>query len=803
MRCGKLVSNAASAAYCDRRSRRTVRHQLPGVWLLLVVASGCVHTREDGAPPPAPPDRPSVARAVDRGPAGSATAREASTPTGPQIAPAPPVTVRYDLAAYVHTAEISRGGLVIDLGTPSATRHTLGGWRTGWGRDRRDGEITWATPGGDRPRLYFGADAPAAGRLRVTGRGGTLRATLNDEPLDAVDLSGGTWRAAEVAFPVRALRAGENTLFLRGSDVRVDKVEIRTDPDSPGAPVAAELLTRAVLGPASGGAEVPALRLPAGTTLSFTLEVPADASLRMAVGATAAGAGATVRVRVARDGAAAEDLLEVPVTAGAPVERRADLARYRGEVVRLDLAAEGPSATEALVVAPRVVVPTAEAESAPERRAPAKNLIIVLVDTLRADKLRPYNPRSRVVAESFERLAREGALFENAATQENWTKPSVATLLTGLYPSSHNTKTDSAVLPAEAETIAEMLRDAGFATAGFIANGYVSERFGFGQGWGHYRNYVREERANKAEFIARDVLEWLDRRDANQRFFLYVHAIDPHVPYSPPVDFIRRYDAGEYSGPVRAARTALLLEDIKTGRFDPSPRDRARLEALYDGEVTYNDERIAAIFDSLEERHLLDDTLVVFTSDHGEEFFDHGSVGHGHSLFRELLHVPLVIRLPGRIPAGLRIGEDVGLVDVVPTALELLGLPIPPVAQGRPLGALLSGRSFDAPRGALSEFLDTQRAVTSGRYKLILRGTAPALYDLASDPHEQHDVAGTHPIALRHMRSLLGALVAGADVPVRGAPRPRRVLARETTTIDPETEAQLRALGYIGTSRPR
>jgi hypothetical protein len=150
------------------------------------------------------------------------------------------VTVRYDLAAYVHTAEISRGGLVIDLGTPSATRHTLGGWRSGWGRDRRDGEITWATPGGDRPRLYFGADGPAAGRLRVTGRGGTLRATLNDEPLDAVDLSGGTWRSAEVEVPERAPRRREHPVPARGSDVRADKAEIRTDPDAPAAPVAAE-----------------------------------------------------------------------------------------------------------------------------------------------------------------------------------------------------------------------------------------------------------------------------------------------------------------------------------------------------------------------------------------------------------------------------------------------------------------------------------------------------------------------------------------------------------------------------------
>lgn len=776
--------------------------------LLVAALGGCVHTRDDGAPPA--PRPPSPARAGERAAEGHARAEAAA----PEVADAEPegaaeaVEVRYDLVEYAHTAELSRGGLVIDVGSPSAVRHTLGGWRTGWGRDRREGDVTYAIPSTGRTRLYFGAEASVPGRVRVRGKGGALRMTLNDEPLDQLDLSGGTFREAEALFPARALHAGENSLFLHGGDVRVDRVEIRThagaEPagDSATVPVATDLVTRAQL----GATELPALRVPGGTTLSYTIEVPPGATLRMAIGATAAGAGATVRVVVARDGQASATVLEAPVTAGAPVERRVDLAHFAGDVVRIDLGVDGASTTAALLVAPRVVQPALRVTStaALARRAPAKNLLIVLVDTLRADKLRPYNEHSRVVTKSFERLAHEGVLFDNAAPQENWTKPSIATLLTGLYPSSHNTKGDSSVLPAAAETIGEVLQESGFQTAAFIANGYVSDRFGFNQGWGTYRNYVREEIGNKAEVVAQDVVNWLDHRDRSRRFFLYVHAIDPHVPYTPPMEYIRRYDPSDYSGPIRAARTAMLLEDIKTGRFDPTPRDRARLEALYDGEVSYNDERLVAIFDHLAQTGQLDDTLVIFTSDHGEEFFDHGSVGHGHSLYRELLHVPLVMRLPGRLPADARVTEDVGLVDVMPTALELLGVPVPPVAQGRSLVGLLDGHASDAPRGALSEFLDTQRAVISGRYKLLLKGTVPVLFDLASDPHEQHDVAASRPIVLRHMRGLLGALVAGADVPIGTAvDRPRRVLVRETTTIDPETEAQLRALGYVGTSRPQ
>ncbi|MBI2892922.1 MAG: sulfatase [Deltaproteobacteria bacterium] len=760
--------------------------------VVLALVAACVPAREDGARRPAARDRRPQRAASEPTPAAPGES-EAAPPVADEGRE--DVAVRFDLVAHVGAAEIRRGALSIDIGSPSAAKHTLGGWRTGWGRDREDGGVTYAIPL-ERGRVYFGLDAPAVGEVRVRGKGGTLRLTLNDEPLGSMDLSGADFREAVVPFPERAVRAGENLLAVRGDSVRVDRIEIGSVAAGASVPSATELVTTARL----GAAEVPTLKVPAGTTLSYSMEVPREASLRLALGATETGAGATVRVRVAHDGQAADEVLEAPVTTGAPVPRIVELGGLAGEVVRLDLAVEGPGTSEALLVAPRVVAPVARPATS---RRQAKNVVVVLVDTLRADKLRPYNPRSRVVADSFERLVREGTIFEEAAPQENWTKPSVATLLTGLYPSSHNTKGDSSVLPAQALMLSEMLRDADFETAAFIANGYVSDRFGFDQGWQSYRNYVRQEIANKAEFIARDVLGWLDRRNPDRRFFLYVHAIDPHVPYSPPLEYIRRYDSSSYSGRVRASQTALLLEDIKTGRFEPGPRDRERLEALYDGEVTYNDERMNAIYEGLASRGLLEDTLLVFTSDHGEEFFDHGSVGHGHSLYRELLHVPLVMRLPGSVPAGLRVSQDVGLVDVVPTVLDLAGVATPPAVQGRSLAPLLAGSPPDAPAGVLSEFLDTQRAVTSGRYKLVLKGLTPFLYDLVADPGETRNLAADRPIALRHMRALLGRLVAGADVPMGLARRPRQALPRQTTTIDPETEEQLRALGYVGTSRPR
>jgi len=468
-----------------------------------------------------------------------------------------------------------------------------------------------------------------------------------------------------------------------------------------------------------------------------------------------------------------------------------DLASLAGQVVRFDLVATGPvTLTSAGLYVP-----------APERvaqRPPApKNVLVYLIDTLRADRLRPYAPDTTVRTPGFDAYARQASLFVSGHAQENWTKPSVATLLSGLFPWQHGATTGDAVVPNSVHLLSEGLHDQGFFTGAFICNGYVSGMFGFRRGWSTWRNYIKEGRRTQARFVAADVLEWLDHRPAEQPFFLYVHTIDPHVPYLPPDDLLHTYDADPYDGPVNFNRDRELLEKVKVGRVTLNDRDRRHLEALYDAEITYHDVHMAAILDGLERRGVADDTLVIVTADHGEEFYDHGSVGHGHTLYEELLHVPLVMRWPGLEGGPRRIDTPAGLVDVLPTIYDVLGQPRPEGLPGQSLVPLLRGDLPHAPPVEVSGFLEGWRAALSGHHKLIQRAASNlALYDLEADPGEQHDLAADRPLTVRWLRGMLGLMLHGEDARARDAAAP------EHTRIDAETEAQLRALGYVGTSAP-
>ncbi|MBW2535539.1 MAG: sulfatase, partial [Deltaproteobacteria bacterium] len=428
-------------------------------------------------------------------------------------------------------------------------------------------------------------------------------------------------------------------------------------------------------------------------------------------------------------------------------------------------------------------------------------VVVVLIDTLRADRLASYNPETRVRTDHLDRLAKEAVLFERCTTPENWTKPAIASLLSGLYPETHRTKGDRDTLPASVVMASEHFRELGFATAGFVANGYVSGKFGFEEGWGTWTNYVREGKRNRAQFVVDDAVAWLGRRPAGKPFFLYVHTIDPHVPYIPPKDYWREYDPAPYNGPVSPTQTAKLLEQVKTGKVKLNERDKIRLEALYDGEITYHDDHLARLYEALDRAGLLDDTLLVVTSDHGEEFFEHGSVGHGHSLYEELLHVPLYVRLPGAAAGqGIRVPHEVSLTDVLPTACEVAGVECPDGVEGRSLVPLLEGAVTDRwPSVGFSDFLVGQRAARMGRYKLIYRGLNPYLYDLETDPRETEDLREKLPVAYaalrdalgRHQRRFVGVVAEGKPV--------RKQAAHEAgkAVIDPETKKQLEKLGYM------
>jgi arylsulfatase A-like enzyme len=746
------------------------------------------------------------------------TATDESNPPTTTPTPSGREVVRFDLARHAARGELHHGdALLIDFGEPGAAKYTLGGWRTRTGDDRRFGDVTTTLIPGVIGELIVPARSTGAHELVLRARAfGDGRVTLyvGEDAVAYPQLPrDGSFATVRATIPAGKLVVGENVVQLRvATRGRADGVEaglaldwMRLTPvgdvapseaasaqnapsaqneaqNAPSAQNEAQNEASAAQNEPSAPTEAApprvhvgdALVLPAGHSLGFPFEVPEGAFL---VGE----ADAAIEVRAIDEDGTTTNLGRHD---GA---LRIDLSRVAGKLVRLELHAPG----NVRLTRPRVV--TFEPERAERELRRAKNVLVYLVDTVRADKLRPWNPQTRVQTPGLDRWTRSAAVFERGYTQENWTKPSVATLLSGLLPWQHTATSGEAVLPRSVEMLSENLKDAGFHTGAFVCNGYVSDKFGFQQGWSTWRNYIREGRRTAASFVAADVLEWLDGRPTDKPFFLYVHTIDPHVPYIPPEEVLALYDSEPYHGPVDFTQDRELLEKIKIGRIRLDERDKRRLEALYDGEITYHDTHFAAMLDGLERRGLADDTVVAFVADHGEEFFDHDSVGHGHSLFEELLHVPFVMRVPG-IDEPVRVTEPAGLVDVMPTVLDALGREIPEGLAGRSLLPLLRGIPSDAPRPNVAGFMEGWRAITVGRYKLIQRTHRRwMLYDLVADPHEHHDLAAERPLAVRYLRGLLGLALRGAT-----AGRHRG----ETTEIDPETDAQLRALGYVGTQRP-
>lgn len=701
--------------------------------------------------------------------------------------------VHLDLLALAHLADVDHHGLYVDFGTPARTHYTMGRWHNGFLSDAAAGERDF-TRMGSEARLYLHSDDARVSTLRIRGRAigaSTIVVNANGERAGQIALGEGV-QDHDVRVP---LRAGENTILLRADATRTvggEEVAAEIDsmwalpetvPENIAAPRYAELVREHTV----GGEARRAIVVRGPTRVRFYAEIPEGG--RLVFGA---GGRGSMRVTVAPEGGEASEVFSGEA-GDRWRDRSIDLARFSGQVVRIEFASDADMGWSG----PAIAVPLPEqALSA----AQAPSVIVLLVDTLRANKLRPYNPRTRVQTPMMDEFAAQAAVFEHAQSPENWTKPSVASILTSLTPTTHNTKSESASLPPSALMLSEIFQDAGFATASFIANGYVSDRFGFNQGWDHYTNYIREERRTAADQVFREAIEWIEAH-REERFFAYVHTIDPHVPYDPPDDILRIYDPDPYTGPISPRRTGLQLEDVKLGRLTLAPRDVTRLMALYDGEITYHDRQLAIFVERLRALGLYDRVIFVVTSDHGEEFNEHGSFGHGHSVYQELLHVPLMVRWHGVIDP-LRIGPTVSTLDIAPTVLEATGVPIPEVFEGQSLLATARGHLRPGPAIAFSDKLDDRRVATAAGYKLVVRGNLTwSFFDLRSDPGEarQIDDPSRYPIALRYLRGAMGQFLGAADRGdwLHAGTGQSRVLPQAESQIDAEMCRQLRALGYL------
>jgi len=446
----------------------------------------------------------------------------------------------------------------------------------------------------------------------------------------------------------------------------------------------------------------------------------------------------------------------------------------------------------------------------PPRAAPpagAPNVVLIMVDTLRADHLSCYGSAA-VKTPHIDALAADGLRWTSAFSQASWTRPSVATILTGLYPSSHGAVHKADRLPDRVDTLAEVLGRAGYHTVGFADNANVSQAFNFQQGFDEYHylapdfffaasepaaqlalysglRLVRERFLahyvdvhhyyQPAEVVTAEVRRWLDRGARDEPFFLFAHYMDPHDPY-----FAHPFNGEGYA---------------RVAHPNPPPALAERLHHLYEGEVAYLDEHLGVLFDDLKRRGLYDRTLVVLTADHGEEFREHGGWWHGTTLYDEQIHVPLIVK-PAGAHALVRVRDELATsLDIAPTIVAAAHAKPPAAMQGHVLP--LDGGAAPARESTFAEEDlegNVLQAVRTRAWKLVTanpgnpRGLAPEeLYDLPRDPGEHQNVIASTSAEADAMRAALGRSVLEARE--HGG-------ASEQIGMDPATKARLKALGY-------
>ncbi|HVS17220.1 MAG TPA: sulfatase [Planctomycetota bacterium] len=434
-------------------------------------------------------------------------------------------------------------------------------------------------------------------------------------------------------------------------------------------------------------------------------------------------------------------------------------------------------------------------EGADPALAPGANVVLIVVDTLRADHLGGWGAE-RATSPRIDALARESLVVDTMVAQAPWTKPSMASLFTSLYPGQHGTveETTENHLAVSLVTLAECFQQAGYVTVGFSENPHISPSTAFDQGFDQLstlsgfvgdREWVVES--------ARAGLDAIEARRGERPFFLYLHFLDPHGPYQPKGPWREEFLAGRQTqrAEVRQGLVGRLVEGARP-TAPIAEEDVDYLRALYDAEIRETDLALAQVLADLEGRGLLEDAVVVLTSDHGEEFLEHGTLKHGYQLFEESLRVPLVLRVPGATPR--REAQAVAQhIDLAPTLLELVGLPVPSVFQGRSLVPLVRGEPLEetvvvsatAWRG-----IDLVCA-RKGRWKLIVDRAdgSEQLFDLVEDPGETRDLLhGQEAIA-----GMLRAAIERAETPPAGV-----TLSGLEGQGDPDAERALKALGYFG-----
>ena len=421
--------------------------------------------------------------------------------------------------------------------------------------------------------------------------------------------------------------------------------------------------------------------------------------------------------------------------------------------------------------------------SQPEPPPTAPNILLISIDTLRADHLGcyGYEPPTSPEVDAFRR---DAVLFATAIAQAPSTLHSHASILTSLLPHHHGASWGAKRrLADEVVSVAEVLQDAGYETAAFTGGGQMDKAFGLDQGFGTYD----QPGVHTFDKTVERALGWLQKeRQGTAPFFPFLHSYEPHHPYDPPADLLALFD-GDYDGPLPPQIEIETLRAINQDELEIDDEDLAHIVAAYDGEIRSMDRGFGQLIEALRAGGLYDESLIVFTSDHGEEFGEHGRVGwHSHSLYDELLAVPLVIKFPGGTFAGATVNGQVRSIDIPPTMLAAAGLAAPRQFLGVDLAPLAASQAATTGLSAVSR-IDRRAtrdisALRTEKWKLY----SPWLFDLEIDPGEQWDTATSHLDEVAALEAALEEAIAER----------RRSVGPQVAPTKKNLE-ELKALGYL------
>jgi arylsulfatase A-like enzyme len=430
--------------------------------------------------------------------------------------------------------------------------------------------------------------------------------------------------------------------------------------------------------------------------------------------------------------------------------------------------------------------------AAPRAAQPARNVVLIVLDTLRADHLSSYG-YARQTSPNLDAFGRANTRFDQARSQATCTYPSVNSLLTSRSAYHFLGQERRRIgIPAKFPTLAERLRAAGFKTGAVSASSVVrrsrsehNPAGGFDGGFDSFDETCMHKRADCVNRRARRFLN-----HTPEPFFLYLQYVDPHSRYAPPEDFRGRFGA-PYEGPewVKQGNAGALFGSLR-GRgahVEVTPADLQHLVDLYDAEIAYLDAQLGELLADLERRGLLENTVIAITADHGEEFLEHKMIWHCMNLYEPTLRVPLFLHVPGVAARPAETAATQNL-DLVPTILDAVALPVPSELEGRSLLPLLRGQP-SAPRTVFA-LQSEYRSASDGRFKLLANVVtgAAVLYDLAADPGETRDVATAERAAFHALRNELGQWL----VRVEGSAN-----AKQQGALAEETQKLLESLGYL------